>query len=77
MVDVSNKLMGVVQLRQKRIVSNACEVPVPMNELNMNCVPEYSIFYLGAFEERSYAGKLKDIWIYQNSSSTGSKSLHG
>lgn len=77
MVDITNKLMGVVQLRQKRIVENACEVPEPMKELNMNCVPEYNIFYLGAFEDRTYTERLRDIWMYQNSTSTGSGTVHG
>ncbi|XP_044270877.1 location of vulva defective 1-like isoform X3 [Tribolium madens] len=41
-VDVLNKLVGVVRIRQQRMMPHLCEVAKEMRFLNMSCWPEFS-----------------------------------
>lgn len=70
--DATNVLMSVVQIRQLRVVENACLIPKPLNMYRMTCVPEYEEKYSGSFPDMDYAGRLQYIWKKQNDSEIGS-----
>lgn len=61
-VDVVNYLIGIIKLRQKRVVKNTCPELDTIYAVNMSCVPEYHEYYAGSFPDKPYAGRYKDVW---------------
>lgn len=60
--DATNRLMGIVKIRQYRIRSDICEIPKPFDALNMTCAPEYKGKYLGGYPEILRSGRMKYVW---------------
>lgn len=66
LIDVVNNLIGVIQIRQKRVIKNTCGQSKSIYSLNMSCVPEYDEYYAGSFPDNPYAGRFKYIWTKRN-----------
>ncbi|KYB25631.1 hypothetical protein TcasGA2_TC034270 [Tribolium castaneum] len=73
-VDLVNKLVGVVRIRQQRMMPNLCEVAPQMRFLNMSCWPEFSQSMIetkrhgyawGEYTPYLVHDRLGGIWEYQ------------
>lgn len=86
MIDMSNRYIGVVRIRQHRIKSNSCHVVENLKFLNISCCSEltYSLLETRKFEHgwenksnHSLSDRMHKIWWYSSAFETGTFRLVG
>ncbi|XP_045474270.1 uncharacterized protein LOC123680420 isoform X2 [Harmonia axyridis] len=83
--DYSNKVLGVVRLRQHRSKNKSCEIPGQMQFLKLPCIADsFKIQTTKTYGEKwnetkrpPREGRMKDVWKFTNSKETGSSTYFG
>ncbi|XP_045474272.1 uncharacterized protein LOC123680421 [Harmonia axyridis] len=84
-VDYTNKVLGVVRLRQHRSKDDSCEIPEEMQFLKLSCIADYFTSQsLKSFGEMwsekkppPKEGRMKNVWRFSTSNDTGSSTYIG
>lgn len=78
-IDVGNKMIGVVRIRQQRMIARSCKLADQMKFLNMTCWPKFSLFWMEtkthSYGWKDYApymayDRMKTIWEYKTEAET-------